>query len=129
MLFDFIVDFIYGVTHRKEIKRMKQSLEEANKPENRNKPRVYHGRNLGYFWLSFIKNTLIILLLSHFPILIIAFIIAVIAVISPPNTPIKLEILDIVFFKFVAVWFSSCKKSLTVFFIFKNTDKIPPTHT
>lgn len=49
MLFDFIADFIYGITYRKEIKRMKQSLEEANKPENRNKPRVYHGKNFGYF--------------------------------------------------------------------------------
>lgn len=49
MLFDFFADFIYSVTHRKEIKRMKQSLEEANKPENGNKPRVYHGRNFGYF--------------------------------------------------------------------------------
>ena len=49
MLFDFIADFLYGITHRKEIKRMKQSLEEANKPENRNKPRVYHGKNFGYW--------------------------------------------------------------------------------
>lgn len=49
MLIVYVLDFIYGVTHRKEIKRMKQSLEEANKPENRNKPRVYHGRNFGYF--------------------------------------------------------------------------------
>ena len=129
MLIVYVLDFIYGVTHREEIKRMKQSLEEANKPENRNKPRVYHGKNFGYFWLSFIKNTLIILLLSHFPILIIAFIIVVIAVTSPPNTPIKAEILDIVFFNLVVFWFSSCQKLLTAFFIIKNADEIPLTHT
>lgn len=49
MLFDFIVDFIYSITHRKEIKRYKQALDEAAKPENRNKPRVYYGRGFGYF--------------------------------------------------------------------------------
>lgn len=49
MLFDFIADFLYGITQRNEIKRMKQALEEAAKPENRNKPRVYHGRGFGYF--------------------------------------------------------------------------------
>ena len=49
MLFDFIVNFMYSITHREEIKRYKQELEEAAKPENRHKPRVYYGRGFGYF--------------------------------------------------------------------------------
>ena len=49
MLFDFIVMLIYNITHREEIKRYKQELEEAAKPENRHKPRVYRGENFGYF--------------------------------------------------------------------------------
>lgn len=49
MLIVYVLDFIYGVTHRKEIKQYKQALDEAAKPENRNKPRVYYGRGFGYF--------------------------------------------------------------------------------
>lgn len=49
MLIVYMLDFIYSITHRKELKLMKQSLEKANKPENRNKPRVYRGKNFGCF--------------------------------------------------------------------------------